>query len=320
MLSTGDLKGCLRKLDDLLRVIKYPVDVDYNGLSRGDPSAFLPIVSFVLTSFSPRLAEQLVEAGLELTGKTDLRFTDTLYKVLRDMFQYKPILSKQQFLQWGFSQKKISVICDIINLVLQRHKQLKKLSDRPLVVSHVGNPPTFPTNFSHKEAFSSHDEICASHNEAYSSSSPERGITEPEGGEKEKKESVPQSSEVEGRLSVLEAQLERLTAGLDRLTALETRLEKLEHWRHADKNEGQVITISRQSWDNLMSRVVLLETKLELSNTQVSVLPSCPSSTTSCFSSSRSDAPQEDLKDRLERITNMMKNTSSLLTKTESSI
>uniref|UniRef100_A0A667WXI5 Centrosomal protein of 44 kDa n=1 Tax=Myripristis murdjan TaxID=586833 RepID=A0A667WXI5_9TELE len=127
MLSAGDMKSCLRKLEALLRMIKYHKDVDYCGLSRGDPSAFLPIVSFALTSFSSLLAEQLVAAGLELTGKTDLRFTDTLYKILRDMFQYKPILSKQQFLQWGFSQRKVSVICDIINLVLERHNQLKKV-------------------------------------------------------------------------------------------------------------------------------------------------------------------------------------------------
>uniref|UniRef100_A0A3Q2QGA7 Centrosomal protein of 44 kDa n=1 Tax=Fundulus heteroclitus TaxID=8078 RepID=A0A3Q2QGA7_FUNHE len=127
MLSAGDVQSCLRKLETLLRAIKYPGDVDYSGLSKGDPSTFLPIVSFTLTSFSPPFAEQLVAAGLEMTGKTDLRFTDTLYKVLRDMFHYKPILTKQQFLQWGFSQRKISFICDIINLVLQRHKQLNKV-------------------------------------------------------------------------------------------------------------------------------------------------------------------------------------------------
>uniref|UniRef100_A0A3B4GGK0 Centrosomal protein of 44 kDa n=1 Tax=Pundamilia nyererei TaxID=303518 RepID=A0A3B4GGK0_9CICH len=133
MLSTGDVQGYLRKLEALLRVIKYPGYVDYNGLSKGDPSAFLPILSFTLTSFSPPFAEQLMAAGLELTGKTDLRFTEAVYKVLRDIFQYKPLLTKQQFLQWGFSQRKISVICDIINLVLQKHSQLKKVRNLPFV-------------------------------------------------------------------------------------------------------------------------------------------------------------------------------------------
>ncbi|KAF3687101.1 Centrosomal protein of 44 kDa [Channa argus] len=126
MLSAGDIQGCLRKLETLLRVIKYPGYVDYSGLSKGDPLAFLPIVSFTLTSFSPPFAEELIASGLEVTGKTDLRFTDVFYKILRDIFHYKPILTKQQFLQWGFSQRKINFICDIINLVLQKHKHLKK--------------------------------------------------------------------------------------------------------------------------------------------------------------------------------------------------
>uniref|UniRef100_A0A3Q0R8B7 Centrosomal protein of 44 kDa n=1 Tax=Amphilophus citrinellus TaxID=61819 RepID=A0A3Q0R8B7_AMPCI len=136
MLSTGDVEGGLRKLEALLRVIKYPGYVDYNGLSKGDPSAFLPIVSFALTSSSPPFAEQLMAAGLELTGKTDLHFTDTLYKVLRDIFNYKPILTRQQFLQWGFSHRKISFICDIINLILQKHSQLKKVQGL-LVVNFI---------------------------------------------------------------------------------------------------------------------------------------------------------------------------------------
>uniref|UniRef100_A0A8C5D3C8 Centrosomal protein of 44 kDa n=1 Tax=Gouania willdenowi TaxID=441366 RepID=A0A8C5D3C8_GOUWI len=126
-MSTGDVHGCLRQLEGLLRVLKYPGQVDYSGLSKGDPSAFLPIVSFTLTSFSSPLAEHLVTAGFELSGKTDLRFTDTVYKVLRDIFHYKPVLTKQQFLQWGFSQRKLSLVCDIINLVLKKHNQLKKV-------------------------------------------------------------------------------------------------------------------------------------------------------------------------------------------------
>ncbi|KAM7393522.1 hypothetical protein PAMP_020386 [Pampus punctatissimus] len=310
-MSTGDVQGCLRKLENLLRVIKYPGHVDYSGLSKGDPSAFLPIVSFTLTSFSPPFAEQLVVAGLELTGKTDLRFTDTLYKILRDIFQYKPILSKQQFLQWGFSQRKISVICDIINMVLQRHNQMKKprvrypaphmdssgeadpdtVHDRLFVVNHIENPSILPQSF-HKEAFSSLNVTDSSLNKVHASNSVENGITELAGGEEHKNE-VLHAPEVEGRLSALEAQLGSLHSGLDRLSILEKRLEELERRTNTDKNEGEVITISRESWENLMSRVLLLETKLELSSTQ------------------------EDLKGRLQRINNMLKSTSSLLKNTE---
>ncbi|XP_045903376.1 centrosomal protein of 44 kDa isoform X2 [Micropterus dolomieu] len=314
MLSTGDVQGCLRKLETLLRVIKYTGHVDYNGLSKGDPSAFLPIVSFALTSFSPPIAGQLMVAGLELTGKTDLRFTDTLYKVLRDIFHYKPILTKQQFLQWGFSQRKISVICDVIDLVVQKHNQLKKprvrcpasykdgkgqvhptltdadaVSERPFLVNHIENPLTFPTDSSHVEAFSSHSVTYTSHTGLNPPHSPGMGIRELGGGQKDK-DDILCSSETEGRLSALEAQQESLLSGLDRLSVLEKRLEELERQRNTEKNEAQVITISRESWENLMSRVLLLETKLELSNKQLSVPPACPSSSSSYSSSSVSDA------------------------------
>ncbi|XP_019121468.1 centrosomal protein of 44 kDa isoform X1 [Larimichthys crocea] len=321
MLSTGDVQGCLRKLETLLRAIKYPGHVDYNGLSKGDPSAFLPIVSFTLTSFSPPFAEQLMATGLDVTGKTDLRFTDTLYKVLRDVFHYKPILTKQQFLQWGFSQRKISVICDIINLVLQKHNQLKKPRVRcpasnkdgrggahpPLTEADTVSNIPFVVNHTHSPTKPHHVEV-------FSSNSPGIRIPELAAGE-EDKENSPYSSDVEGRLSALEVQLESLS-GLHRLSILEKRLEKLE--TNNDKNEGEVITISRESWENLMSRVLLLETKLELSNAQFNARPpSAPS--TSSYSSNMSDASKEDLKDKLERITNMLKSTSTLLKSTESS-
>ncbi|XP_015236340.1 PREDICTED: centrosomal protein of 44 kDa [Cyprinodon variegatus] len=191
-------------------------------LSKGDPSTFLPILSFTLTSFSAPFAEQLVAAGLEMTGKTDLRFTDALYKVLRDIFHYKPVLSKQQFLQWGFSQRKISFVCDVINLVLQRHKQLNKPRLR-----------------------------CP----------------------------APHRTRKEAPLTATDAD--------------------------AFQNEGDVLLVSRESWEDLTSRVVLLEAKLELRNAQplVPLQSSLPAM----------DVSQDDLKESLQRIADKMKNTSSLL-------
>ncbi|KAM4594865.1 centrosomal protein of 44 kDa [Fundulus diaphanus] len=337
MLSAGDVQSCLRKLETLLRAIKYPGDVDYSGLSKGDPSTFLPIVSFTLTSFSPPFAEQLVAAGLEMTGKTDLRFTDTLYKVLRDMFHYKPILTKQQFLQWGFSQRKISFICDIINLVLQRHKQLNKprvrcpaahirkephltptdadaVSKKPFVEDHRRNLSPF-TNLVKGGAFYSEDVESTSHTEGSSSGSP--GLPTPP-DEERSKENLFFSSEVEGRLSALEANIDTLMSGLNKLNILEKRLEELEKSNNAEKNDGEVIMVPKESWENLMSRVLLLETQLELRKPQLDVSLPPQLLPLSHASLSAVDASQDDLKERLQRITNMMKDTSTLLKNKES--
>ncbi|XP_032417945.1 centrosomal protein of 44 kDa isoform X1 [Xiphophorus hellerii] len=336
MLSAGNVQSCIRKLEGLLRVIKYPSDVNYSGLSKGDPSSFLPIVSFTLTTFSPPFAEQLVAAGLELFGKTDLRFTDTLYKVLRDIFHYKPILTKEQFLQWGFSQRKISFICDIINLVLQRHKQLHKSKVRypakhnlrkkshltptdadaaskiPFVEDHRRNPFHF-ANPAKGDTFSADNEGSTHHSEISPS-----GLSEiPTPDEEESKESFLFSSEVDRRLSALEANIHTLTSAFNKLDILEKRLKELE-FKNENKNDEEVVMVPKESWENLMSRVVLLEAKLELRDVQLNASSPAEPLTSPHSSLSAVDSSQKDLKERLQRITSMMKETSSLLKNKES--
>ncbi|KAH0616104.1 hypothetical protein JD844_026960, partial [Phrynosoma platyrhinos] len=127
-MATGDLKGNLRKIEQGLRLLNYPRDVDYTGLAKGDPSMFLPIISYCFTSFSTHITELLVESDVELTAKNDLRFIEAVYKLLRDQFQYKPVLSKQQFLNYGFAERKMQVVCEIISLVYKRHKELSNVN------------------------------------------------------------------------------------------------------------------------------------------------------------------------------------------------
>ncbi|XP_032917278.1 centrosomal protein of 44 kDa isoform X4 [Catharus ustulatus] len=127
-MATGDLNGSLRKIEQGLRLLNYPRDVDYTVLVKGDPAAFLPIISYCFTSFSTCIAELLVKRGVELTAKSDLRFIEAVYKFLRDQFQYKPILTKEQFLQFGFAERKMQIVCDIINCVVKKHKELSNSS------------------------------------------------------------------------------------------------------------------------------------------------------------------------------------------------
>ena len=51
------------------------------SLVKGDTAASLPIISYSLTSYSPYVAELLVDSNIELLAKNDLRFIDTVYKV-----------------------------------------------------------------------------------------------------------------------------------------------------------------------------------------------------------------------------------------------
>ncbi|KAM9607218.1 centrosomal protein of 44 kDa isoform 3-T11 [Trichechus inunguis] len=130
-MATGDLKRSLRNLEQVLRSLNYPQEVDCVGLIKGDTAASLPIISYSLTSYSPYIAELLMKSNVELIAKNDLRFIDTLYKLLRDQFNYKPVLTKKQFLQCGFAEWKIQIICDILNFVMKKHKELSGFEKTP---------------------------------------------------------------------------------------------------------------------------------------------------------------------------------------------
>ncbi|NWS46920.1 CEP44 protein, partial [Probosciger aterrimus] len=274
-MATGDLKGSIRKIEQGLRLINYPRDVDYTVLVKGDPAAFLPIISYSFTSFSTYIAELLVKCDVELTAKSDLRFIEAIYKLLRDQFQYKPILTKQQFLQFGFAERKMQVVCDIINCVVQKHKELSNLnkvksqtrkkprlfkceirsnfdnvitdtSDRalnskqkPLVERHSGNeisgdlhPLPLPAQGDNEE------ELCLDHD-----------VVEV---------NCQQIIEDNSRIEALKSQLADCQEKLYKLDWMEDKLHVLE-----EKLEGKVI-IDEKDWNNLLSRVLLLETELLL--------------------------------------------------------
>ncbi|XP_056591390.1 centrosomal protein of 44 kDa [Triplophysa dalaica] len=360
-MATGDLKGCLRKLEACLRSLKYPKEVDYQRLAVGDPSACLPLVSYALSSYSASVAEHLVDYGVELTGMNDLRFIENVYKVLRDIFSYKPLLNKQQFLQSGFAERKVSILCDVIGLVINKHKELTKesrlvnkpkkrsqlkscvkndnnppveidsldliglkvLQKQPLVERHLGTS-SIPTRI----IFSS-DELPQQEQETEKSptdNEPFQDLPEPSDSDK---------CVLESMLAGVEARL------LDTVSRLEQRLAFMEHRIHAlEKSMAGKIVIESSRWENLESRVLLLETRLALTSAQSSGNRDFnlnidrgeikeDTGPSSCFStkiqppsdlSGTGPTPggppqtgQENIKERLERIVNMMKDTSDIL-------
>ncbi|NWS26148.1 CEP44 protein, partial [Polioptila caerulea] len=274
-MATGDLNGSLRKIEQGLRLLNYPRDVDYTVLVKGDPAAFLPIISYCFTSFSTCIAELLVKCDVELTAKSDLRFIEAVYKFLRDQFQYKPILTKEQFLQFGFAERKMQIVCDIINCVVKKHKELsnsskvksqtrkkirpfkfevwsncgKGLADpsgsalnskkKPLVERHSGNevigelrPLPLPAQGGNEE------ELCLDHD-----------IVEVK---------CEQVTEDNSQIEFLKNQLADFQEKLHKLDWMEDKLQVLE-----EKLQGKVI-IDEKDWNNLLNRVLLLETELLL--------------------------------------------------------
>ncbi|NXJ61008.1 CEP44 protein, partial [Rostratula benghalensis] len=279
-MATGDLKGSIRKIEQGLRLLNYPRDVDYTVLVKGDPAAFLPIISYCFTSFSTHIAELLVKCDVELTAKSDLRFIEAIYKLLRDQFQYKPVLTKQQFLQSGFAERKMQIVCDIINCVVKKHKELsnsnkvKSQARKKLrcfkceVWSNCDNVLAVPRSSAlnsqqvGKELFPQVERHTG--NEVSSDLHP---LPAPaQGGEEEElfpdhdvvEVKCDQVTEDKSQLEFLKSQLADCQEKLQKLDWLEDKLHGLE-----EKLKGKVV-IDEKDWNNLLCRVLLLETQLLL--------------------------------------------------------
>ncbi|XP_069797123.1 centrosomal protein of 44 kDa isoform X2 [Narcine bancroftii] len=295
-MTTGDLRGSLRKLEQALRSLNYPQDIDCNGLAKGDPAAFLPIMSYAFTSYSTYVTEELIASGVELVGKNDTRFLDAVYKVLRDKFQYKPLLLKEQVLHSGFAERKIQLLCDIISFVTKNHKELTSLHKIKTCSSKNSYSVKMPSQLKYEAPI--HDYFPSKPNETikplverhlpsadiktiYLSSSPENGslqdqplvlgectkpsislelhstmpnknlFHEPNGSsDKFKSQAL--------EITMLKQQIAECQEKLQVLDVIQSKLQALEC-----ATAGKVI-IDARDWNNLLSRVVLLETQLLL--------------------------------------------------------
>eukprot|EP00071_Canis_lupus_P032201 XP_022265758.1 centrosomal protein of 44 kDa isoform X1 [Canis lupus familiaris] len=292
-MATGDLKRSLRNLEQVLRMLNYPQEVDCVGLVKGDTAASLPIISYSLTSYSPYIAELLMESNIELIAKNDLRFVDTVYKLLRDQFNYKPILTKKQFLQCGFAEWKIQIICDILNCVMKKHKELSSLEKIPSQqrkkISSIKSEPlsTEKTSTESVGMDSTGRFITSGKKKAvvirhlYN----EDGLNIPEDtistvtdvreafdvcDLKTTEIKVPevkfleikseqQDIRINPEITALQTMLTECQEKLQKLALVESRLESLE-----EKMKGKVM-VNEKTWTNLLSRVTLLETEMLLS-------------------------------------------------------
>lgn len=146
-MTTGDLKNNLRKFVSELKQVHFPQsELDLKGIAQGVPKAFLPVVHHVFLDYSISLAQYFANKEYDLYGKTDLRFMEAVYKVLRDEFGYKPQITKEQFLTIGFAERKILSLCEILKLLRGKHDELnpktKSERKRGRNISHLTSKGT----------------------------------------------------------------------------------------------------------------------------------------------------------------------------------
>lgn len=142
-MSVGDLTNNREKLRNELKAIKYSEPINIKGLTEGHPSTSLPIIHFCLLGFSKLVAEHLTEQGHDLYMKNDYSFMETVFKILRQHFNYRPVLTIGQFLSIGYAERKILMCLDVINIMKEKHLELlrfKQVDDRRTVKSPIRTP------------------------------------------------------------------------------------------------------------------------------------------------------------------------------------
>ncbi|CAG9464507.1 unnamed protein product [Pedinophyceae sp. YPF-701] len=104
----------------------YTRDLDRVGAEEGDPVALLPPLHFIFLGYSKLFAAKIAERGFELMGKTDVRFVEGLWKVMRDVFRYRPSITASQFLLKGYAERKAILVYDLAELCRKWHERLAR--------------------------------------------------------------------------------------------------------------------------------------------------------------------------------------------------
>ena len=132
-MATGDMKNNIRKLIGELRQVSYDINnIDYDAIIHGITSAFLPMMHHIFLDYSPNIASYLTAKNYELYAKTDLRFVETVYKILMKEFSYKPSLTKEQFLALGFAERKVILLVDIVKFCREKNKAISNEKKKPV--------------------------------------------------------------------------------------------------------------------------------------------------------------------------------------------
>ncbi|XP_074722552.1 centrosomal protein of 44 kDa isoform X4 [Strix uralensis] len=251
-------------------------------------------------------------------------FIKIKHLLLRDQFQYKPILTKQQFLQFGFAERKMQIVCDIINCVVKKHKELSNLNkvksqtrkklrsskcevlsncvnvladpsgsalnskQKPQVERHSGNevsgdlhPLPLPAQGDNEE------ELCLDHDVV----------------EVKYEQVTGDNSEIE----FLKSQLADCQEKLHKLDWMEDKLHVLE-----ERLKGKVI-IDEKDWNNLLSRILLLETELLLQSKKRDLSTEFSNISQECTSSSIPVSPDTEKKEEMPESLHQSSGYSSLL-------
>lgn len=239
---------------------------------------------------------------MELNGKNDKAFIDSIYKLMRDMFNYKPPINKDQFFNTGYVELKALMACELINLFQQRFKLSSNTrhvnplgtlkthenvsnhastnqNDNPVLIKRSASSVTFNRNqLTSKVPFLNNHRILNTNNlnlkqhdicETITMAKISKAVdiddfSSTVSSQQNSGASSSTFCELTAKNTQLETLLRELTTKFDalsnKISCVEENMAKLQ----PEKSPSNMVTLTVRDYENLISRLNLMENELKL--------------------------------------------------------
>lgn len=110
---SGDSKNSVEKARREIVKLKCCPQVDYDLLLKGNHEMFIGLYRFIFCDYSRKLSKHFLRLGYEMTGMPDRKFMETVYRIMRDVFEIRPSVTQAQFFSPGFGDRKMDMFANV---------------------------------------------------------------------------------------------------------------------------------------------------------------------------------------------------------------
>lgn len=275
----GDKKNAIKKLQQAIKSVKYPQPFELKEMDIGSPREYLKFYHYLFLDYSPQLAHEiLTKHNMELNSKNDKAFVDGVYKLMRDMFDYVPKLTRDHFFSTGYSQVKANMTCEIVS-----HIQSKLKSQQPSSSCLASSNPGYsslPRNIKTSVSNTSIDtaKSVTPNKSLHSHRAPTRTNSTRLCQQNSNGSKSPPASAAHVDLSAVTKALENVFLKVDtlnnRLTCFEDKVNPAPAPEPVPAAEEQSdnVTISKTQFQELMSRLAALEKQNDNFRSRITIL------------------------------------------------
>lgn len=141
---SGDSKNSVEKARREIVKLKCCPQVDYDSLLKGNHEVFIELYRFIFCDYSRKLSKHFLRLGYEMTGMPDRKFMETVYRIMRDVFEIRPSITQAQFFSPGFGDRKMDMFANVSAKARELLSKINKPQVQKSAISYnIINPKAF---------------------------------------------------------------------------------------------------------------------------------------------------------------------------------